>query len=110
MKNQFKYDYKEFFISLSLFLMGSLVGGLITIFLFHLPISFMIDDLLPSLLRCIGLAVALNLYHNISRVYVLLNYNIRESKLEEEKEYRKLVKAYPKYSTRSIPLFKEIKD
>ncbi len=110
MKNQFKYDYKEFFISL-MFIMGAgLLGQIIIIFLLHLPISIILVDLWSNLQRCLILAIVLNLYHNISRVYELLNYNILENKLKEVKEERKLVKAYPKYFTRSIPLYKEIKD
>lgn len=102
---RFKYDYIDFFISSIIFIVCSLLVYCIGYYIFHYPLVVIIDDIGPMIQRSVVIAAALNLYWNIKRIYDMLNYNVIKSK-KINKEPKKLTKAYPKYSIRSISLNK----
>lgn len=104
-KFQFQYDYINFFITLVWMMTACLLVDFFMFYIYNIPYDFIVKDIWVMVERCGICAALLNFIHNIERIYKIIGYNVISPKKENNRE---LVKAYPKYSTRRIPLNKEI--
>ncbi len=94
-----KYNYSDFFINLSVIIAFSLGMDLILYYVSNFPLSIILEDLWPMVIRSILIAAFSNLFLNLNRVYELLQGIESDSKKDDGK---KLVKVKTQY--RQVPL------